>query len=665
MEYLPFKPTPQPLLTPIAINILKESNLCLRCQQLFPAAWGIENRGGQLRTILDLQNSASEACDFCKALLNSLDTYYTSNTKSPEYKIRLSANEIFGQVDIEDGPGQGSYQVRPHQIMINFPDRNQLGFVGADSTSEMSLSFVLRMLNQCISTHQHCYKAEEQPLPKRILHVGLKSDATVKLVETPQKRARYACLSHCWGKTESIKTTSENLDDFKIQIPWDGLPRLYRDVISFCRALRIQYIWIDALCIKQDDASDWEEESSKMATIYESSYITIAATVAPNHDCSCTTSLDPKYQLREVGKICQMGSSTSYPILIRETLPHPENLSQIYCDSSLQRKYPLFSRAWAYQERILSPRVIHFLHDELLWECRHGLECECQGVKPRSRMSQIYLPTKYLNNDTWFESVCRDDKCPCGKSRRWGRILDDYARLNLTVPGDRLPAISGLARRMQGPPQDRYLAGIWESDLPDALFWKAPYHIRSAPLPRPQTPTAPTWSWAAIPGTRDHGINSFACTGGVKNRKYPVRVESIDVKPRTINPYGSVTTDSKIVISGALGSGCLRYGGARDIFVVAETGTEIKFVADYELRRPGPYYVAEGTKLVCLYRDCDDGYGFCVLILRGVGEHGSQYERLGLAQWFLSTGDEPFDSGPEHAKASASAHARRGVITLI
>ena len=42
------------------------------------------------------------------------------------------------------------------------------------------------------------------------------------------------------------------------------------------------YIWIDSLCIVQDDQKDWEVESARMATIFEGSELTIAATDSPD-----------------------------------------------------------------------------------------------------------------------------------------------------------------------------------------------------------------------------------------------------------------------------------------------------------------------------------------------------------------------------------------------
>ncbi|KAI1152464.1 heterokaryon incompatibility protein-domain-containing protein [Nemania diffusa] len=545
--------------------------------------------------------------------------------------------------------------------MINAIGPSQTGFVGTHSLSESSLPFVSKRINQCIASHQRCGDVKAQPLPRRIISVGLKSDKMIKLLEESQERARYACLSHCWGNTESIKTTRENLNDHRIRIPWEHLPKLYHDVITFCWELEIQYLWIDAFCIIQDDTNDWEEGSSKMATIYENSYVTIAATSAHNHDSRCTTQLAPEHHWREVGRICQTKLSTSFPILMRATLPHPAELTMNIPRADNRVMYPLLSRAWAYQERILSPRVIHFLHNELMWECRHGLECECQDLTPSSITSRSYVRTKNIDAAS-LEKLCGKDDCTCGKSQKWGRILEGYVNLGLTVPGDKLPAVSGLARRLQGPQQDRYLAGISESDLPAALFWLPPHPGASRGcLPRSEPLVAPTWSWASISRSRVFAPLENACSG--RKKRFPVHVESINVKPRTVNAYGPVNSDATIVISGALDSGLLRYGSHRHIFMNPKTGIRIEFDPDYDLCCPGQYHVPEDAALVCVYQDyhiqCDGSAGsLYVLILRRVDEPCLRYERVGMAYFGSS------HSRFRYIEATALVYSRREIITL-
>jgi hypothetical protein len=90
-------------------------------------------------------------------------------------------------------------------------------------------------------------------------------------------------LSHCWGMSQIITTKRDTVEDRKKGISIRELPQTFQDVVSIARYLQVQYVWINSLCIIQDDRSDWEREASKMAEIYTNSYLAIAATFSADH----------------------------------------------------------------------------------------------------------------------------------------------------------------------------------------------------------------------------------------------------------------------------------------------------------------------------------------------------------------------------------------------
>jgi hypothetical protein len=107
-------------------------------------------------------------------------------------------------------------------------------------------------------------------------------DRCVRLKESLDERADYACLSHCWGDAKALVTETATLYQYLDEIVWDQLPKTFQDAITFLRYLKIRYIWIDSLCIIQESEEDWLEHSGSMASIYSFAYITIAATRAAN-----------------------------------------------------------------------------------------------------------------------------------------------------------------------------------------------------------------------------------------------------------------------------------------------------------------------------------------------------------------------------------------------
>ena len=113
-------------------------------------------------------------------------------------------------------------------------------------------------LEECGTSHKNCVSltndgAAHPRSPTRLLDL---SGGNVVLRED-QISERYACLSHCWGTGGDIlKTTTESQSKFHVQVPWEEIPKTFRDAIDICRRLDIQFLWIDSLCIIQDSDED-------------------------------------------------------------------------------------------------------------------------------------------------------------------------------------------------------------------------------------------------------------------------------------------------------------------------------------------------------------------------------------------------------------------------
>ncbi|OCK74912.1 HET-domain-containing protein, partial [Lepidopterella palustris CBS 459.81] len=300
--------------------------------------------------------------------------------------------------------------------------------------------------------------------PTRVLDLGYEGQTPLKadicLYETRNERARYLTLSHCWGTSQHIVTKKDNLQLFKNGIAWKNIPNTYRDAIIFARSLGERYLWIDSLCIIQDDNEDWLRESAKMGQVYQQSYLTIAATSAPD------------------------GAAGMYASQTEKRRPEHRGF-----DESGHDMAPLLTRAWVYQERVLSSRVIHFCSGELVWECNQLFACECGDVERDE--SQRATQSPKLRRDRFRASII------------------EYGKLNLTYATDRLPAIGGIARQYSWFARGRYLTGLWEDTIVKDLQWrvKSPSKPLSYVLEgleilkegpeETKVFVAPSWSWAA------------------------------------------------------------------------------------------------------------------------------------------------------------------------
>lgn len=286
----------------------------------------------------------------------------------------------------------------------------------------------------------------------------------------------------------------------------DRLPRTLLDAVVMARAFGFEHIWIDSLCILQDDGSrdDWEREARQMCKIYGRSDLTIVA--GEPVDVSEGFVTVPNRPLVN-GSILLFGQK----LLVRSRTP----LSAIQpCP-----RYRWKNRGWTMQEEALSNRILYFIEDagsiwarsdnkrELLleFEChRHHVRAEGSGKRTSALPSAIrpwIQHQKRLNyNDIeWI----------------WREIIENYSSRTLTKESDILPALEGVAREISrgianlpDSTTPKYFAGLWSPYILLDLCWtiatKQELKDRGddvvwAPDPaRRQGNPAPSWSWASL-----------------------------------------------------------------------------------------------------------------------------------------------------------------------
>ena len=233
----------------------------------------------------------------------------------------------------------------------------------SQSDSSACFAFIERQFHECHSSHQRCPQPAVSPLPNRVLRIGSQSSDSIYLFESKGQYGRYAALSHCWGRHLPIRTTTANLPSLTEVVSWQTLSRVFKDAITVCRRLNVHYIWIDSLCILQDDERDWEIESSKMGQYYENAYITISA--AASRDGTQPFLL--RRESRDLPKTFELVLSNSITVnIVARPDSHPRWDNRV----NFEDLGPIATRAWTLQEALLSPRVLDFTRQELMWECR-------------------------------------------------------------------------------------------------------------------------------------------------------------------------------------------------------------------------------------------------------------------------------------------------------
>lgn len=236
-----------------------------------------------------------------------------------------------------------------------------------DSTSSLSnLELAAFWLKDCLDNHTKCTKesASLPSLPKRVLVVGPPNGSQAPFLYVKPAWAAYAVLSHCWGTAPIKRTLLDNIADHERGIDFHSLSQTFQDAIIITRNLGIRYLWIDSLCIIQDSSSDWEEQSAEMADIYHQARVMIAANKGYNSATGCFSVRNPL-----AIKPCQMEACFGSCADIREKV-------FVYDALSFNGSGPLSTRAWCFQEEILSVRSISFGSEQIAWRCSTTMASE-------------------------------------------------------------------------------------------------------------------------------------------------------------------------------------------------------------------------------------------------------------------------------------------------
>jgi hypothetical protein len=310
----------------------------------------------------------------------------------------------------------------------------------------------------------------------------------------------------------------------------DLVLKTFADAFLVVNGLGIQFIWIDSLCIIQDSRGDWLKESAMMGRVYGAAYLNIAATGAVDGSEGLLFDHDPRAVAPTQISIRWEG--------------RPEKLYLVVEDENAWRErfegFPLCRRAWALQERVLAPRILHFTKEQLIWECRRHVLSESfpNGLPDHLRDYHVVRNFVLPSLQGSFPTA-------------WARVVKLYTRAELTCPQDKLIAISGLASEMRlcGHASGRYLAGMWESQLPISLLWvRADMDNQPSTCHRPEHYRAPSWSWASL----DCAVDVDWTVSLHWRREMLAEVEEISIDAAE-NDFVRQSVEGSIKISGPLG----------------------------------------------------------------------------------------------------------------
>lgn len=303
----------------------------------------------------------------------------------------------------------------------------------------------------------------------------------------------FAALSYLWGTSSNFKCLRENLAGLQNGQKLEILDKNISQAMQLTLDIGIEYIWIDRLCIIQDDPADRDAELAQMGSIYSTAQLTLALHIEPSSDRSLLETLLSRIQ--ELDPRDRYSTDTTVvglPISPRNEIAW----------GSISR------RAWCFQERLLAKRVAHIKSNTVVWEgnCNEK-ESVCDFQYPwKSYDVQSRLPgTSSIasrRDVARLKAIIDDGPMPGKRTalrgtflNTWARFVQDYSKRSLSFNEDKLVAMSAINKRLQENTGYAYTHGIWIELLPFCLNWITSFGPQN-PLPAAGSLVLPSWTWA-------------------------------------------------------------------------------------------------------------------------------------------------------------------------
>ncbi|PVH80419.1 HET-domain-containing protein [Cadophora sp. DSE1049] len=512
----------------------------------------------------------------------------------------------------------------------------------SEAGGEEAFETVGAWFGACVQEHGGCRpggegslleEVEVVELPHRVLDVeGVSGDeGVICLVETEVddvlRKGQYVALSHRWpvDPKEHFMTTRPLLEQRKKMIRLEDMPASYRDAVMVTRRLGMRYLWIDSLCIVQDDAEDWEREAALMGSIYHNSTVTVmAATSSIKRLKGDVGGSEQEVEYSRNGFLGnRKGSKEHLRVRLeyvdeewRETGDYWEVVDRGNVEL-VDQNMELFTRGWVMQEEMLPRRRILYTPGQLVWHCNVMVIREINR-KVRCDVADMQKDEGFIDH--------------------WLGLAERYSERYLTYESDKLPALSGLATYFSELYKQKYYAGIFNGAVAETLLWRP---TKLGGLEKPERYVAPSWSWV-----RPNGWIKMVAPqqpGGSRDLRAVSQLESMleDVRFELRSevaeaPYGRIKEGGLMRVSGLVKDVWMERVESDDdhrmvkMRLIADGKFMSVFYLDFfnDLDEGSMDSGVTKWNVKCLWvlKECE-----YVLVLRAVGNDSCLYERIGLA----------------------------------
>lgn len=479
--------------------------LCSLCKCLPPLG---ELADFSCPNVQKLRQSASAGCEFC-----SLMSAAVSDTMLPKSRALGQSIDEHSEVDMSICRKNAStfLKIGPRYISnrgyLEVCSDSSSSDTTKDSTqtsnlyclkkplsgshqSDSTFEFIQTTIQNCQETHKGCPRNDNVDLPTFIVDVQTAQEPFL-VRNDGSRRGSYITLSYCWGPAsaqESTRLTKALLPYYLKCIPLESLPQTLQDAVFVTRRLGVQYLWIDSLCIPQDDEQIRQQQLQEMARIYTLSLATIQASIPRSaSDGFLALSRNP------------YGPPVRLPFEKDPVSGHTSFAIVRFVPVGKDDETPVAERAWIFQETVLPVRLVRYLGTQVVVSCRHETCAEdgC-GMEDSSLGPHAYYD---IRPDLRPDSIPSQSNHQNQALQSWYMSIQTFYSVRISsVSDDRLGALSAYAREAHSVIGGDYLAGNWSVDLLRGLQWQPWGNL----LQRAAQYRAPSWSWAAYDGQLCH-----------------------------------------------------------------------------------------------------------------------------------------------------------------
>jgi hypothetical protein len=355
-----------------------------------------------------------------------------------------------------------------------------------DNRRKIDVGPLMRFLDIC-EDYESCSPHEVDVPGLRVI------DVQQGCVISAPPGCHYVALSYVWGRVKQIRLTKETEELLtspgSVTLESSLLSNVLRDALYFCTLMGRPYLWVDTICIMQDDPTDLATQIAHMDNVYLRASFTIVA--AAGSDCNAglpglRTERIPKPQMcvGQVDEIEMVGIHQSYGKLLGESVWN--------------------TRGWTFQEQVFSRRAFVFTPSLVFFACRVGIMREdcvfsadsLLGVNGQVVARFTEKPgTDRLNEEAsrplfYFGTSFPSERTRARAWELWADLLPQYSRRKFTTENDRINAFKGMLRALE-PHLEGFRSGLPKKFFARSLLW---YGLRRRQrLPR----EFPSWSWAA------------------------------------------------------------------------------------------------------------------------------------------------------------------------